>query len=59
MILGMAINCYKYDPTAAKNDAISKIETSLINVGISISKDTIRSKLDEAKEFLPPEWRKS
>ena len=53
--LGMAIKGYSYDPKRARNDAISEICSDLEQLGMSVSDDTIRKYLNEAKEFLSPE----
>ena len=50
LILGMAMTCFKYDPRAPKSDAASRISATLETVGISVSDDTVRNWLDEAKE---------
>jgi hypothetical protein len=55
IILGIAMAGYKYDPNATRNTAISEIASDLLKLGISVSDDTIRDKLREAKDLLPRE----
>jgi hypothetical protein len=55
IVLGMAIKGYRYDPKKSRNEAISDICGDLEQLGISISDDTIRKYLNEAKDFISPE----
>ena len=48
MILGMAIDSYRYDPVAKKNEATKQIVDDLAKLGISIDADTVRKYLKEA-----------
>lgn len=56
LIIGMAMDAYRYDPTASRNSATGEKNGSIKAVlelkGISIDADTIRKYLDEAKELL-------
>ena len=53
--IGMAIAGYKYNPKSQRNSAIPEIASDLQTLGISISDDTIRSKLKAAADLLPYE----
>ncbi len=59
LILGMAMDAYGYDPTIPRNNASGGnkcgISSKLALIGISISDDTIRKYLTEAKKLLSPE----
>lgn len=53
LIAGMAVDGYGYDPKASKSPVPKEIESSLSQLGISITDDTIRKWLKEAAELLP------
>jgi hypothetical protein len=53
MVLGMAMNRYKYDPKAKKSPAISMIANDLNLVGITLSNDTVLAYLQEAAKKIP------
>jgi hypothetical protein len=53
IIIGMAVDCYGYDPSASRSTAIKDIQGALDRLGIQLSDDTIRQKLTEASEFFP------
>lgn len=59
LIIGMAIDAYKYDPTAPKSlltgEGVDSLHANLSVHGISVDPDTIRKYLKEAKEHLPPQ----
>lgn len=57
IIIGMAISGYRYDPAAQRNDAVSEISQDLAKLGIAVTDDTVRSKLQDAKAFLPAKAR--
>jgi hypothetical protein len=54
LIIGMAIQGYKYAPAAAKNSAVREIADDLHLLGIGLDEDTVRKYLQEAKDLLPP-----
>ncbi|MGH1379274.1 MAG: hypothetical protein ACRBB3_10685 [Alphaproteobacteria bacterium] len=53
IIIGMAKDGYGYDPYASRSPLPKELEGVLNRLGISVSDDTIRTKLKEASEFLP------
>jgi hypothetical protein len=55
IIIGMAMRGYNYAPRKQRNDSVAEIESDLEVLGISVSDDTIRKYLAEAKELLPSE----
>src|SRR5271166_5453419 len=56
MILGMAIKGYGYNPTKGRSDTPQDIANDLEVLGIGVSVDTVRNKLNEANDIgLPPE----
>lgn len=52
IIIGMAVDKYRYDPHAEKCGGVSRIKSALERSGIIISDDAIRGKLKEAEHFL-------
>lgn len=56
MIIAMATDKYGYDPTAQKSGGVSRIQSALERTGFKFSDDTIRAKLQEAQNFLSPEY---
>ncbi|NLY64427.1 MAG: hypothetical protein GX070_05655 [Alcaligenaceae bacterium] len=48
MIHAMAVIGYKYDPQAARNNAVSDIANDINAAGLKVSNDTIRTHLQEA-----------
>ncbi len=58
MIIGMAIEGYRYDPTAKRGPTASEIASDLQLLGISLDEDTIRRWLKEAVQELPSNWHK-
>ncbi|MDP6725377.1 MAG: hypothetical protein QF536_09335 [Arenicellales bacterium] len=54
MVLGMAVNTYKYDPDANRNSATGgnagSISADLQSVGLTIDADTVRKYLNEAAD---------
>ncbi len=48
MVLGMAINTYRYDPAAKRNEATKQIVDDLSKIGISIDDGTVLKYLKEA-----------
>jgi hypothetical protein len=61
LIIGMAIDSYEYKIDGSRNNATgtnkNSISSRLETHGISITDDTIRKYLAEAKEFLPPKFK--
>ena len=57
IILGMAIKGYSYNPTKGRSGTPQEIANDLDLLGIGVSVDTVRNKLDEAFNDigLPPE----
>ncbi len=53
LIIGMAIQGYKYNPVAARNEAIGDICSDLAQLGLLLDPDTVRKWLREATELLP------
>jgi hypothetical protein len=58
MIISMAVDKYKYDPQAEKSGGVTRIRDAVEKAGFKISDDTIRSKLQEAENFLSIEFSK-
>ena len=54
----MAIEGYRYDPMAARNDATAEIAGDLATQGIEVSDDTVRKWLKQAAEAVMPGRRK-
>lgn len=55
LIIGMAIDAYGYDVKAQRSPLARELSGHLQLLGLSLSDDTIRKYLDEAKELLPRE----
>lgn len=53
LIIGMAIDGYGYDPSEARSPLAGELSGNLQKLGISISDDTVRNYLKQAKELLP------
>lgn len=54
LIIGIATTKYGYKNPQRRVNAISKIQTDLANLGLSLGKDTILKKLDDAYERTRP-----
>jgi hypothetical protein len=54
LVVGMAMAWHGYDPWKPRNKAASDIASELQRVGLSLSDDTIRAYLQEARELVPP-----
>lgn len=52
IIVGQAVKNYGFEPKRARNAAAGEIASDLATVGISVSEDTIRNYLNEAKEIV-------
>ena len=58
LVLGMAIEQYGYEPGAACNKAAPDIREDLAGVGRDVADDTIRAKLKDAVDRVPPgDWQ--
>lgn len=55
LIIGMAIQGYRYDPRAKRNDLIRDITNDLEKTGVPLSDDTIRKYLAEGAASVPPQ----
>jgi hypothetical protein len=53
LVIGMAIGAYRYDPSAKRSSIVSEIAGDQHLIGLSISEDTVRRHLANAKELLP------
>lgn len=54
LLIGMAIEAYRYDPTAARSGTPAEIASDLAKHGLSVTDDTVRKYLkDAAKTVLP------
>lgn len=53
LIIGMAVDGYGYDPKGGRSPIAKELSDHLLRLGLSLSDDTIRSYLNEAKEHLP------
>ena len=54
LVIGMAAAWYGYDPAKTRNTTAKDISDELQRVGLSLSDDTIRAYLNEARDLLPP-----
>lgn len=57
LVVGMAIEGYRYDPNAARNDAPGEIAGDLAKQGIELTDDTVRKWLKEAASTVLPRKR--
>lgn len=53
LVIGMAVEGYKYDPLAGRNPAVSDITHDLEKQGVPLDVDTVRNWLKVAAELLP------
>ncbi len=53
LIIGMAVENYRYNPNLLKSSAVTNIASALQRANVPLSDDTIRNKLREAAELLP------
>ena len=53
LVIGMAIGGYGHSVTANKTDTISRILVDVERLGLTISDESVRKYLNEAKELLP------
>lgn len=54
LVIGMAVEGYRYDPKANRSDIIGEIAGDLEKAGIPLDADTVRKYLYEARDLLPP-----
>jgi hypothetical protein len=54
IIIGIAVEKYRYDPKAPRSAAVKAMEADLERAGVRVIDDTIRRYLREGAEFLPP-----
>ena len=54
LVIGLAIKAYRYDPKGGRSSVPKDIATDLEKLGLSVSDDTVRNKLSQASELLPP-----
>src|SRR5262249_48359503 len=59
MLLGMAMECYRYSPDADRNPATAEIVSDLAKHGLSVGEDTVRGRLKEAAANLLPRQSRS
>jgi hypothetical protein len=55
LVIGMAIEGYRYSPGAARNDAPAEIASDLAKHGMSMTDDTVRKWLKEAANKMLPQ----
>lgn len=53
LVIGMAIEGYRYNPGASRNTATKEIADDLEKQGIGLDVDTVRKWLQRASEYLP------
>jgi hypothetical protein len=54
LVIGMAVAWYGYDAAKSRSSTAKDISDELHRVGLSLSDDTIRAYLQEARDLLPP-----
>ncbi len=57
MLIAIAIDGYGYKPHDKKNTTVQDISKALDSCGLSLSENTIRTRLKEAAELLPPDMK--
>lgn len=57
MLIGMAIGGYGLNPDDRRSDVAAAIVSDLDELGIEISTQTVRDKLQKARDLLPGDWR--
>ncbi len=55
LIIGMAMGGYRYNPDAARNNAVADIQADIHQLGMSLGEDTIRTWLKKAVEEVLPQ----
>jgi len=55
MIIGMAVKKYNYQKESTRQAATQNIADTLAEVGVPVNVDTVRAKLRDAAELLPPD----
>lgn len=56
LIVGLAMQGYRYDPKALRSSIPKEISDNLDLIGLPLDTDTIRKYLREGQELLPPEF---
>lgn len=59
IIIGMAVRGYKYNPDAARNEAVTDIVKDLEAAGVQVSDETVRKYLKSASKLLPGDPHKT
>lgn len=59
VLIGMAIEAYRHDPTAARSPTATEISSDLAKHGLSVSDDTVRKYLREAAAVVLPKRGKA
>jgi hypothetical protein len=54
LVIGMAVKGYRYDPAATKSTAPKEIADDLVELGITVTDDTVRKYLKEAASTVLP-----
>ena len=54
LVTGMAVQCYKFDPSSNRNTAATRIADDLAMLGIKIDPDTVRNYLKKGAETVLP-----
>ena len=55
LVIGMAMEGYRYDPSAAKSDVPREIASDLHKLGLQMHVDTVLKYLKEGRDLLPSE----
>ena len=53
LLIGMAVQGYRYNPEAKKSGVVTEIKADLERLGITLDEDTIRNHLKQASTKLP------
>jgi hypothetical protein len=53
LVIGMAVEGYRYDPGVQRSDRIPEIAEDLEKAGVALDVDTVRKYLKEASQLLP------
>lgn len=55
IVIGMAVEGYRYDPSAKRSDRVPEIVADLERAGVAVSDETVRKYLRQANKYLSPE----
>jgi hypothetical protein len=55
LVIGMAVEGYRYDPAQKRSSAVPDIVADLERAGVPLDADTVRKWLRQATELLPPQ----